>query len=149
MSVIIREATMHDLDWVLAESELFDKFFDAKFSLVPSRDEAEQFFRGMISNHLFLISENNGVASGFICGLVTPSIFKKDITTLTELLWWVAQEYRHTRAGLLLLEEFISWGKDNVKMINFSLEEKSPIRDETLTRRGFKLKERAFTMECV
>jgi len=49
--------------------------------------------------------------------------------------------------GLMLLEEFTDWGKRNADWISFSLEDKSPVKDTTLTKRGFRLKERSFILE--
>lgn len=148
MTVSIRKADRGDLGWLLGECTKFDAFFGARFTLVPDAEEANAFLTNIIDNHLFFVSEVDGKMSGFICGIVTPSIFKKDVTMLTEMMWWVNEDYRRGRSGLALFNEFVSWGKDNVDMINFALEHNSPIKDGTLTKRGFKLKERAFTMEC-
>jgi hypothetical protein len=149
MRPLIRSANSEDYEWVMAQAEEFDKFFDAKFSLVPDKEEAAILFKALIDSHLFLISEINGVRTGFITGLISPHFLNSNVNTLTEILWWVDTKYRLGRSGVTLLNAFVEWGKENVQMINFSLEDKSPINDSTLERRGFRYKERAFIMECV
>lgn len=149
MSITVRQATTDDFNWVVEECHKFMAFFESKFNFIPTQDKALDFFSSLISNHLFLISEDNGKKTGFIAGLVTPNLFNNEIQNLTEILWWVDEKHRMTRSGAMLLDAFVAWGKENCDVINFTLETKSPINDKTLLKRGFALKERAFTLECV
>lgn len=148
MSITIRAATIKDYDWVLEQSHKFMDFFGSKFNFVPNGDRALVFFKNLIENHLFLIAEDDGVKTGFIAGLVSPNVFNDEITNLTEILWWVDEDYRLGRSGSMLLDAFVDWGRENCDAINFTLETKSPIKDKTLEKRGFVLKERAFLLEC-
>jgi hypothetical protein len=63
-------------------------------------------------------------------------------------VWWVAPEYRHTRAALSLLQEFIAIGKAKADWITVATEGNSALTDKALTKRGFKHIENNYLMEC-
>lgn len=102
----------------------------------------------MINSHVILISENErGESTGFIGGVFTQHVFNPEIRVLSESFWWVAPEYRGTRAGLLLLNEFVAFGKANAHWVSVGIEEKSPIHERCLTKRGFKVLEKNYLLE--
>ena len=148
MATIVRTANSDDVEWVLPELEEFSKFFDSKIPLY-NEDYARVIVWDMITgdSHLFLVAERDGRPLGFICGFVSGHPFNPDIRTLVELLWWVKLEERGGSAGARLLNAFVDWGKSNVDWITMTLEDKSPVNDLTLTKRGFRLKERSFVLE--
>lgn len=103
---------------------------------------------GVIENHLIFVAESSEAGRlGLIAGLVVPHVFNPKIQVLQEILWWVSEEYRGSRAGLLLLNEFVDWGKRNVDWIMFTLEKHSPVSDRPLIKRGFRSMETAYLLE--
>jgi hypothetical protein len=152
MAVEIRQATEHDIEWIIVELQAFSKFFDSKYPLLGD----EQLVRGMLDacrrDHYLRVADRVGngdaVHLGFLAGTVTGHPFNPQIKTLTELLWWVKPEHRGSRAGLMLFDDFVQFGKDiAANWIIFGLETISPVSDEFMIRKGFKHKERNFLME--
>lgn len=91
----------------------------------------------------FIAREGDGFV-GAIAGVLTPNLFNPDLTVLAEVMWYVLPEYRKTRAGLLLLNAFIEKGEQEADETTFSLLKESPIKTETLEKRGFQLSEFSF-----
>ena len=149
MTIQVRRANTADVDWILKELRKFSAFYGTKLSLFGEEPYARGFITTLVSQHLVLVAipESQTDPIGFISGTVTPHAYNPEIRVLTETFWWVQEEHRGSRAGLLLLNEFTEWGKQNVDWITFSLEHHSPVKDTCLTKRGFKLQERAFLME--
>lgn len=97
----------------------------------------------------FFIAVQDGQIVGFIAAILAPHIFNPSIRVLTELFWWVKPAYRGSRAGLMLLEAMTAYAKDHADMFVMTLEHKSPVRLETLEKRGFELRERNFILDIV
>jgi len=148
VSISIRHARDTDIDWVVGELRIFADFFNTRHSLFGDETYIKETMTGISHNHLLLIAANeDDEPLGFIAGVVNQHFFNPKIKVLSELFWWVAQQYRNSRAGLMLLEAFTDWGKQNVDWITFALEHKSPVKDSSLLKRGFRPQERAFLME--
>jgi hypothetical protein len=144
----IRSAGLSDLDWLMDECVAFSKTYDSKYSLVGNMEYALKFMKNLVQSHLVLISEVNDVPTGFIAGMVQPHHFNPEIMMLSELLWWVKVEHRGGLSGAALLDAFIAWGKEHCDWITFTIEKTTPISDAPLLKRGFRLTEKAYLMEC-
>ncbi len=148
MRITVRRATIEDISWLLTQLTHFSRFFGSKRELCGNLPYAEGFLHQLVEKHLLLIADGEGVGQvGFVAGLVTPHPFNPDISLLAETFWWVSEEHRGSRAGLMLLDAFTDWGKKNVNWLTFGLEEISPVSDRCLTKRGFKLRERSYLLE--
>jgi len=151
MSIIVREATHHDVDWIVPELKSFSDFY--------CRDKKKKLFKDhkytrsevvlpLIERHLFLVAEmDESELVGMIAGLIGTHAFNNEISTLNELFWWVPQGYRHTRAGLMLINEYTRWGRENVDWAFMTLETDSPVNDRSIIKRGYQPVERQFLME--
>jgi hypothetical protein len=149
MQITVRKADPSDLDWILAQLPVFDRFYGAKHSLLGEETYVRGFIAGLIEKHLVLVADSDTAGLiGFIAGLLSPHPYNPALTTLYEQFWWVAEEHRGTRAGLMLLNAYTAWGKANAHWTTMTLEDKSPIADRTLLKRGFKLKERQYILEA-
>jgi hypothetical protein len=84
---------------------------------------------------------------GALGAILSPNLYNPNITTLSELFWYVLPEHRNTRAGVLLFSAFNSKGESLADEANLSLLGSSTINMKTLEKRGFLLKEFAFTKE--
>ena len=153
MTITLRPAGEKDMEWLMIQLRDFDKFAAFKRSLVEDDAYARLALKALVDDHVCYIAvgdapRQGGVRMGFIAGFVTPHAFNPRIRVLTEAFWWVPSEFRHSRAGLTLLNEFVKQGRERgCDWITFSLEHKSPVRPETLTRRGFAVKEQSFLLE--
>lgn len=151
MSIVIRAGDDSDTDWIVTQLGDFSKFFGTRYPLFG--DEA--FIRAGISNFMknhfvrVAVGCHDGIVErvGFIIGLFTQHPFNPAIKLLGEQFWWVEPKYRNSRAGLLLLNEFVAFGKKNAHWITMALESKSPINEKSLIRRGFKFQEKSYLME--
>jgi len=148
MNIHVRPASTADIPWLLSQLKKFSEFFGSKIPLFEDEAHSTQGLHSMICDHVVFIAEQDGVGSvGFISGWRTQHPFNPKIRWLAETFWWVDEPWRGTRAGLMLLNKFTEWGKQNADWITFGLEENSPINDKTLIKRGFRLHERSYLME--
>lgn len=81
---------------------------------------------------------------GMIGGLLFPNMFNPNRTTLVEVMWWLNPDYRKTRAGVMLLNEFIKLGDEVADETTLSLLSTSPVNHASLEKRGFTLEEYSF-----
>jgi hypothetical protein len=91
--------------------------------------------------------EDPWIRTGFIAGFLYPHFFNPDIVTLSELFWWVPEEYRGTRSGLLLFKYFKEFGEERADQVIMTLEEETPVKPEFLTKKGFRVKEHSYLLE--
>lgn len=144
----IRSATPDDLDWLLSQLKEFSKFFGTKRPLYGDENFVRSGMTEMMTKHLVLVAEKDMLGPvGFIAGIVTPHVYNPKIRLLVETFWWVTEEYRGGRAGLLLLDSFLDWGKKNADWITMSIESHGQISDRILLKRGFHLQERSYLLE--
>jgi RimJ/RimL family protein N-acetyltransferase len=147
MEYNVRRAVPGDLGWLMDQLESFNRFFDSRVDLFSDKEHAVTFLSNLIETHLVLISEASGTPTGFIAGYIIPHLFNPKIKVLAEMFWWVDEAHRGGRSGLMLLNAFTAWGKENVDWITMGLESKSPVSDRCLISRGYQLKERSYLME--
>lgn len=126
---------------------MFAEFYASEHSLFSDDDNYNAgILAKIIEDHYFMVSENDGVPSGFIAGMISPHVFNPKILTLTELFWWVKPDFRGSRAGAMLLNDFVKFG-DSCQWVIMTLENDSPISSESILKRGFKYKEQSFIKE--
>lgn len=146
-SVTVRPANLDDLDFLVSEAKVFSDFYGTKQTLFPGEERARFGFKNLIDQHFVRISEIKGVKTGFVAGYFVTHGFNPDIKVLSECFWWVKQEFRMGRSGLVLLKKFIEFGKQNASWITFSLEHHSPVNAKTLLKHGFKFHEQGYLLE--
>ena len=150
MTTTVRHATLNDLDWIVGEFPTFSKHYGTKKPLFQDEDYARRTTADLIENHLVLLAEcSERGPMGFIFGLCAPHFYNPNIKTLTELFWWVPASYRKTRAGVMLLNEFTSWGKKNCDWITFGIMDSTEVKESALIKRGYIPYERGYLMEVV
>ncbi len=148
--VTVRHGEERDVDWLLSQLKKFSTFYGTKRSLYGSDDHVREILFRCIGDHILLIAERAEAGPvGFISGFVGPHPYNPSIRSLTETAWWVDEDHRGSRAGLLLFNAFVAWGRSNVDWIVFAIEDHSPVNPDILVRRGFRLQERNFLMEVV
>lgn len=148
MGILIRRAELRDINVILIELKKFSDFFNSKYKLFGDDDAYNHNVMSiLIDKHVFYVAEKAEEIIGFIVGTVSPHFFNPMINVLTELFWWMKEEYRNSFVGARLFYEFMDYGKKHCQWIVMTLEEISTIKKETLLSRGFKLKESAFIME--
>ena len=153
MKIVIRHANDSDVNWIVDQLKEFSKFQGTKFSLFSTPEFATAGIKNMIETQFARVAHGliDGTIEriGFISGILMPHPLNPAIRTFVEQFWWVEPKYRNTRAGLMLLNEFMTFGENNADWILFGLENNSPVNDKTLARRGFMVKEVSYLKEVV
>lgn len=149
MTILIRRARSDDIPWLIEQLRAFSAFFGTERPIFPTdQQRAEQFLEGLIFQHPFHVAHDwTHGRIGFIAGALAPHPYNQTIRQLTEMFWWVTPEHRRSRAGSMLLEAFVEEGKQRAHWIVMTLEHNSPVKDATLTKRGFKHMSRDFLLE--
>lgn len=147
MKTSVREASLNDIDWIRGELKKFSDFFATEYPIYGGDEHAGNFMSWLIEKHVVFVSEQDKKLTGFIAGTLDAHPFNKSLTQLTEIFWWVNEEFRGSPSGTKLLEEFLSYGKEHANWIVCTLEDESPISDDVFLRRGFRAKERSFLLE--
>lgn len=146
----IRKAEPDDMDWIIDQLKLFSEFYTSKLPLFGDEAYVRENMLLMMDNHVVLIADKAGYGPvGVMAGLLVPHPFNPTIRCLSETFWWVAKDYRASRAGYLLFKEFVRVGQELADWILCTIETHSPVNPDALTSRGFKLKEQNFVMEVV
>lgn len=140
----IRSGEDQDISWIISQLKIFSVFVGTKKQLFGNEEYVRQQVSEIMQKHCFFVAEKNGILIGFIFGFFVPHYFNPEIKTLTELAWWVVPEERGGPAGMLLLDKFIEFGKNNSDWICVGLNTKTPVKDEKILERGFKSFERSF-----
>lgn len=147
MKVYVRKGEMKDVPWMLKQLEAFSAFYGTRIPLFDY-DSASRILPSFIEKGFVAVAERSEKDHiGLIVGAITPHLFNPKIKILAELLWWVDPAYRNTRAGYLLLKQFVSWGRKNVDWVTFSLEENSPVNEKTIIKQGFRKMEHSYLIE--
>ncbi len=87
-----------------------------------------------------LVAEEHGRVVGMLLASVQGDIWLPHVKRMTEIAWWVEEEYRNTTAGARLLKEYISIGielQELGKITSFSLTTLSTTPDLKLKQRGW------------
>jgi len=147
MTITVRRATEDDLPWLLGELKSFSTFLGSRHPIFGTEEDTREVILNFIRNFVVFIAASDSERMGFIGGYIGPHPFNPKITVATEAFWWVNENHRRSRAGVLLLNAFVEFGKANAEWITMALEAFSPVNDRCLLKRGFKLQEKAYLLE--
>jgi hypothetical protein len=148
MRVEIRRGAPGDIDWLIGQLREFSSFMGTKRALFGDEEYVRRQVEGMLEHHvIFLAVREDGERMGFIGGVYVPHVFNPELTLLSETFWWVTPAHRGSRAGLMLLNAFTEFGKGAADWVTVALEEKSPVDDRCLRKRGYRLLEKNYLLE--
>lgn len=101
--MIIREATLADMDDIMRMSEEF--YAKTSYPAWAPFDalSVETLARLLIDIGIVLVAEAEGRTFGMIATIVGPHEFNHAKTVAGEVVWWVDEDMRHTGAGPTLL----------------------------------------------
>lgn len=144
--IIIRAATLADIDWVATELKEFDRHFGAKLPLFG--EHSKKLLEAFIQGHVMLLADVDGIGPiGLIGGWGYLHPFNNAIRMLTLGFWWVSEKYRGGRAASLLLDSFTEIGKMSYDWVSFAVSVDLGLSDAAMARRGYTLKEKSYLLE--
>lgn len=156
MKITVRRAIEGDIPWMLDELKKFSDFFGTRIPLFDP-NTAKGTLSQILENHVVFVAvrEQEALGTGvsvflpigFIAGAQVSHPLNPAIRVFAELLWWVQEEFRGSRAGAMLLEQFTAYGREHADWITMTLEAKSPVNPAVLERKGFRHQESSFVME--
>lgn len=149
MRINVRPATNDDIPWLIAQLKNFSEFYGTYYKLFGSEEFAQSFLDNLIKNHVVFVAESEAVGLvGLIAGYSVPHLYNREMKVLSELFWWVDETYRGSRAGAMLLRAFEDYGRANCDWIIMTLiENRSPVHESSLIKRGYHLHERSYLLE--
>lgn len=147
---MIREATLEDIDAVIAMSKRFIAF-SPHAGMVHATDEQLRSTFGMLmsSGKIFLAEVGEDIV-GMLLGVIAPTWFAPDTPIATELAWWVDEHHRKGTAAIRLVQAFEEWAKASgaaiACMCEMVVDGQPPVGD-MIQRMGYIPSERAFIKE--
>lgn len=91
-----------------------------------------------------LICWKDGERVGMVGGVLTPHYLLPTRILLVEIVWYVENTYRQTRAPYLLMKGYKQLIEDKADEGVFTLLKHSPIKDSSLERLGFSFVEKQY-----
>lgn len=146
-NMIIRDAEIDDLDWIIEELREFSKLFNTRIPIMGNEDYVRSYVLGLMTNELLLLAEDQGRRLGFIAGVLSRHQFNPEITVLHALAWWVIPSARGGVAAGRLLGGLRSYGEEHADWINVGIREGSCIGSRSLEGLGFFPIETQYIME--
>lgn len=89
---------------------------------------------------LMLVAEEHGKVVGMLLASVVADIWLPQIKRMSEIAWWVEEDYRNTTAGARLLKKYVQLGKEYQEqgiIQHFTLTTLSSTPDLKLDKRGW------------
>lgn len=141
-------ASPGDIIWIAGQLRDFASSLGTKNLLIPSTDESlHSELAVMQRDHVLLVTRKGDELTGVIGGYFTAHPYNSDVKMLAERFWWVPKQHRGSRAGYLLLREFIKCGDRIADITTMSLLDNSEVDDSILLRLGFRNLEQAYIRE--
>ena len=133
---------------MLPELRAFAAFYGTKRSLYPGDEHAAQIVGKLILGQYVRVAERvDGVPVGFLAASLIPHWLNPEIRVAAEVFWWVPVEHRRSLAGAMLLAAYIEWGRAHADWVCLTLEADTPVKADSLLRRGFRAHERQYLLE--
>ena len=82
---------------------------------------------------------------GMVGGILSKHFLMPDLKILFEVVWYVEQGHRQTRAPFLLIKGYKEMIESTADEGIFTLLGHSPVKDSSLEKLGFKLQEKHYT----
>ena len=136
--ILIRQAELSDIPWLLEQLQELDQFFGSSRSLFPTIEYAESMLRALITEQPFLVADMDKVGPvGFIGTLLGPHPFNPERIVLNALLVWVQPAHRGSRAFYQLLRAFNRIGEEQAHSTTFTVQPNTCVDPASLTALGY------------
>lgn len=128
---------VQDMDFIPDDKKVIDKHFNVLFTTI------------LHGGGIALIAESDGPI-GMVVGVINENLWVPEMFMLTQILLFVDNDYRNTKAGYKLLEEY---NIETQKLIDQNRIEMSvihaaePLHDIDFSRFGYKMSEKIWQLE--
>lgn len=146
----IRLANKFDVNYFI---HIAKKVYDMDFinTTEPVNEEhLNSMFNGILhGNGIALIAESDSNI-GIVVGIINENLWYPNMFQLTQILLFVDEDYRNTRAGYLLLKEYNKLAKqliDDKRINNSIIYAAEPLHDIDFSRFGYKMAEKIWQLE--
>lgn len=112
--------------------------------LYPTYDWTSFKIFRFVRDHLLWVAYRDDKPVGFLMAVQAGHIFDPSIRTLRQILLYSRP---NTRASLLLLKEFIDFGKSNANHVITAIGQNTNIKPKSLEKLGFKKLEEIYRLE--
>jgi hypothetical protein len=103
----IREANKFDIPYFIhMVRKIHEKEEIGKFNVEFNDDYLNSLFVTAINGGGIALIAENEKPIGIMMGLILPNIWSNQTLMMNELLWYVDEEHRHSRAGYLMLKKY-------------------------------------------
>lgn len=112
----IRHANKFDLSYFTHIVHKIHKQGDiGHFAVILNDEYLNSMFQISMIGGIALIAERDNEPVGILTAIISPNIWNDKILVMNQLLLYVDEEYRHTRAGYLLLQKYDELCKEFVE----------------------------------
>lgn len=143
----IRPANEGDLNWLVGELREFNAFYKTKKPVFGDEGYVRNKLIEIISYDVFIVATKRKQRIGFIAGLLRPHFYNPDIRCLSELFWWVIPTERRTIVASMLMDAFVSIGRDRADWITLSMAPMTPVKCSSFIKRGFVESDKTYLLE--
>ncbi len=141
----VRRATTDDMEWMLKQCKDFMDYL--RLPLKWDEDYIREVVRMYMQDHHVILVLKNTERAGVVAAMESPHPFDPSTKIMTEILWWVPEEWRKTRAGYILLGALEHIAETANALLVLSTEKHSPLNERTLNKRGYQLRELSYVKE--
>lgn len=138
----IEKATLVDLPQCLVCAEKFINFYGFTWNL----ESATKTMKHILDQGMFIIAKEEGKVIGGAAAVLIPNPWNSNELIFQEMFWWVEEDYRAGSVGIRLLLELEKQAPKNATIV-ISVLPKSNIKNETLSKLGYVVRELAYTKE--
>lgn len=138
----LRNATIDDLPNCLVCAKKFVDFYGLEWDRITVLHNLTT----LISSGVFIIAEVDDTVVAGIGGITTKNMWNSKQDLFQELFWWVDEEYRSGSLAIKLLKTLENQAPEGALLV-LSVLPKSNIKEETLSKLGYSLREQAYTKD--
>jgi len=138
----IEKATIEDLPQCLVCAEKFINFYGFVWNL----DSATKTITHILNQGIFIIAKEEDKVIGGAAAMLLPNLWNSNELIFQEMFWWVEEDYRTGSIGIRLLLELEKQAPKNATIV-ISILPKSNIKNKTLSKLGYVVRELAYTKE--
>jgi hypothetical protein len=138
----IEQATIEDLPQCLVCAEKFINFYGFVWNL----DSATKTITHILDQGIFIIAKEEDKVIGGAAAMLLPNLWNSNELIFQEMFWWVEEDYRTGSIGIRLLLELEKQAPKDATIV-ISILPKSNIKNETLSKLGYVVRELAYTKE--